>query len=198
MRGLVIVVAITLLAGLPLGAPPAEASHWCGETLVTIDPAFVPSGSSQVFTVTFHNQGANDIQLESVEVLFEWETSPYVLGAGSLRPGGSLNYSVTSSAVPQGLHVVRITFNGTNTADPPAQVTTCTKTRPFATRDVAENLAALILNILITILVVVVLAVVVIVVLVLMAARKRKAPPRPPPTLPAPAPPEAPPEPPVP
>ncbi len=184
MRPLLGVVAVALLAVLTLGSPSAEASHWCGETLVRLNPTFVPSGTSALFTITFRNQGANDTQLLAAEVQFDWEASPRILGSGALLAGGSLDYSVTSSAVPSGFHVVTIEFNGTNTGDPPLQVTTCSVTRPFATTDTTQDFLGGLLNLILMVLTVVIISVVVMVVLVYMLSRKRKAPPTPPPTPP--------------
>jgi hypothetical protein len=177
-------VAVALLALLTLGSPSAEASHWCGDTLVRLEPTFVPSGSGALFTITFRNQGANDTQILTVEVQFEWEASPRILGSGALPAGGSLDYSVMSSPVPAGFHVVTIEFNGTNTGDPPLQVTTCSVTRPFATTDTGQDFLGGILNLILMVLTVVIISVVVMVVLAYMVSRKRRAPPTPPQTPP--------------
>ena len=183
MRALVLAFAVVLPAVLALGALPAEGRHWCDETLVTVRPSFIASGSSQTFTITLRNEGANDTQLMAVEVVFEWESTPHVLSGAPLVAGGSIDYNVTSSAVPRGFHLVTVSFNGTNAADPPTEVTSCTETRSIATIDATEDILAGILNLLLFVLTVVIISVVVIVTLVFLLSRKRKAPPRqPPPT----------------
>lgn len=184
MRSLALAFGIVLLAGLALAAIPAGGSHWCDETLVTVGPSFVASGSSQKFAITLRNQGANDTQLTTVEVAFEWETAPHVLNGGPLVAGGSIAYNVTSSAVPQGFHLVTVTFNGTNAADLPGEVTSCTGTRTIATIGATQDILGGIVDLLLMVLTIVIISVVIIVSLVFLLSRKRKTPPlqQPPPT----------------
>lgn len=189
---LAVLIATALVAGLLLASPTTEASHWCGETNVSVNPPIVGSGIAQVFAIRLDNTGSNDTQLTSVQIDFDWETNPRTLAADVIVAGGSLDYTVTSSAIPAGIHTVTLTMIGTNDADGPGSVT-CNQTETVTTFGTGGAIFGGLVVILLVVVAVVVVIVVVIVVVVVVASKK-KAPPTPPQMPPPPYyPPQAPP-----
>jgi len=194
MRALAWILPFAFLAALALPVAPADASHWCADTVVTVNPPFVPSGVTQPFAITLDNTGGSNTILTSVQVQFDWESMSQSLGGGPLNAGASRTFTVTSVPVPAGTHNVSVTFVGTNDADIPPSPVTCSRIRTVQTIGEGGNILGGFVTILLVILGIVIVVVVVIVVVAVVFTRK-KSPPEPPQTpLPSPDPPSVSPE----
>ena len=183
MRALAWIFPFAFLAALALPVAPADASHWCAETVVTVNPPFVPSGVTQIFAITLDNTGASNTTLTSVQVQFDWESRSQSLGGGPLNAGASRTFTVTSVPVPAGTHNVSVTFVGTNDADIPPSPVTCSRIRTVQTIGEGGNILAGLFTILLVLLGIAITVVVVIVVVAVVLTRK-KTPPEPPQTPP--------------
>ncbi len=194
MRPHLAALAFLALALPGFAAPGAQATHWCADLQISVDPTFAFGGTSNQFFVRAENVGTNDTQLTAVDVRFSWAGTWTTIGARLVAAGTTETFLTSGTPPAQGPASVDVRVTGWQVS--PADSGSCAVFTQSLTLTSAPDVGGFFSGLIIGIILFVVVIIAVVVIVVVVATRQSKPPPTAPPPYappPPPTPPQAPP-----
>lgn len=119
-------VLLGLVLLLVMIALPAQATHWCAQTTVSVSPNQPLAGKTTTYAVTVSNHGTDTTSLSSVAAKFSWEGSWKTIGSGDIGPGLAADFPAGASPPEAGTHQVEVRATGTSSGDAFGTESDCT------------------------------------------------------------------------
>jgi hypothetical protein len=121
-------LSLGLFVFLVMTAFPVDASHWCGQSTITVSPSNPVATKATTFTITVTNNGVDNTQLSAVQAKFSWEGTWKSAGSGTILAGQSKTFSVGATPPSAGTYQVDVKATGTSSGDVFGESSDCTTT----------------------------------------------------------------------